>query len=196
MVSSPRERVLQTALHLFYTEGFNAVGTNQICSEAGVNKSTLYHLFPSKVDLVLAALEVYASAITRKFQQIAKSKAPAEQKLEQIFETPFQANQDFKEQFGHAKGCFVGNTVLELAGGEERVRTYLAHVFQTWAEAIEPIVRELAILQGSVNARNIDTAKTSRSIIAYLQGAILLAKAYNDPQSIKDFAKSARALVL
>jgi TetR/AcrR family transcriptional regulator, transcriptional repressor for nem operon len=188
-VLPPRERVIQTALHLFYTEGFHAVGTNQICSEAKVNKSTLYHLFPSKVDMVLAALEVYASNITRKFQQIAKSKVTAEQKLAQVFETPFRANQELQQQLGEVKGCFVGNIALELAGKEERVRTYLAYVFQAWAEAIEPIVQELALNQ------NIDTPKVARSLIAYLQGAILLSKAHNDPQFIKDFAKSASALV-
>ncbi|MDJ0590436.1 MAG: TetR/AcrR family transcriptional regulator [Pleurocapsa sp. MO_226.B13] len=187
---SPRERVIQAALNLFYAEGFHAVGTNLICSEAKVNKSTLYHLFPSKIDMVLAALEVYASDINRKFKEIAKSKIPAEQKLEHIFETPFRANQDFKQQLGDVKGCFVGNIALELAGKEERVRTYLAYVFQTWAESIEPIVKELAINQ------RVDTQKVSRSMIAYLQGAILISKAHNDPQFIKDFAKSASALVL
>jgi TetR/AcrR family transcriptional regulator, transcriptional repressor for nem operon len=186
---SPRERIIQTVLHLFYAEGFHSVGTNQICAEAGVNKSTLYHIFPSKVDMILAALEIYASEITRKFKQIAKSKVPAEQKLEKVFETPFLANQDLKDRFGNAKGCFVGNIALELAGSEERVRTYLAHVFQSWAEAIEPIVEELATVE------NIDTRKVSRSMIAYLQGTILLAKANNDPQIIQDFAKSASALV-
>jgi TetR/AcrR family transcriptional regulator, transcriptional repressor for nem operon len=186
---SPRERVIETALHLFYTEGFHSVGTNQICSEAGVNKSTLYHLFPSKVDMVLAALEVYASDINKKFTQIAKSKVLATQKLEQIFETPFYVNQDLKQQFGKVKGCFVGNIALELAGQEERVRTYLAHVFQTWAEAIEPIVEELAV------GKSVDTLKVSRSIIAYLQGVILFSKTDNDPQLIKDFAKYASALV-
>jgi TetR/AcrR family transcriptional regulator, transcriptional repressor for nem operon len=186
---SPRERVIKTALHLFYTEGFHSVGTNQICSEAGVNKSTLYHLFPSKVDMVLAALEVYASDINKQFKQIAKSKVLATQKLEQIFETPFYANQDLKKQFGQVKGCFVGNIALELAGKEERVRTYLAHVFQTWAEAIEPIIEELAI------NKSIDTLKVSHSVIAYLQGVILFSKTYNDPQSIKDFARYASALV-
>jgi TetR/AcrR family transcriptional regulator, transcriptional repressor for nem operon len=187
---SPRERVIQTALYLFYTEGFHAVGTNLICAEAKVNKSTLYHLFPSKVDMVLAALEVYASNITGTFKQIAKSKVPPQQKLEQIFETPFRANQDLKQQLGEVKGCFVGNIALELAGKEERVRTCLVHVFQTWAEAIEPIVKELA------NNQSVDIQKVSRSMIAYLQGAILLSKAHNDPQFIQDFAKSASALVL
>ncbi len=191
---SPRARVIQTALNLFYAEGFHSVGTNLICSEAKVNKSTLYHLFPSKIDMVLAALEVYASDLTRKFKEIAKSKIPAEQKLEQLFETPFRANQSLKQQLGDVKGCFVGNIALELAGKEERVRTYLAYVFQTWAESIEPIVKELAINQRG--STQVDTQQVSRSIIAYLQGAILMSKAHNDPQFIKDFAKSASALVL
>jgi TetR/AcrR family transcriptional regulator, transcriptional repressor for nem operon len=189
---SPRERIIKTALHLFHIQGFHAVGTNQICVEAKVNKSTLYHLFPSKVDMVLAALEVYANSLTKTMQQIAKSKMTANEKLQQVFAHPFLANQELKEQFGNVKGCFVGNMALELSGQEERVRTYLTHVFQNWAAAIEPIVRELATLQG---CDDLDTGEVARSIIAYLQGAILMAKVVNNPQAIQDLAKSAARLV-
>jgi TetR/AcrR family transcriptional regulator, transcriptional repressor for nem operon len=188
-VLSPRDRIIKTSLQLFYTNGFHAVGTNQICAEAKVNKSTLYHIFPSKVDMVLAALEVYADNLTQQFRQIAKSAKTATQKIEQIFELPFLANQNLQQQFGHVKGCFVGNIALELSGQEERVRTYLNQVFQTWAEAIEPIVQEIA------SGQEIDTAKVARSMIAYLQGAILMAKTSNNPQVIQDLAKSATQLV-
>jgi TetR/AcrR family transcriptional regulator, transcriptional repressor for nem operon len=188
-VLSPRDRIIKTSLHLFYINGFHAVGTNQICAEAKVNKSTLYHIFPSKVDMVLAALEVYAGDVTQQFRQIAKSAKTATQKIEQIFELPFLTNQNLQQQFGHVKGCFVGNIALELSGQEERVRTYLTQVFQIWAEAIEPIVQELSI------GRSINTAKAAQSIVAYLQGAILMAKTVNNPQLIKDLAQSAVALV-
>jgi TetR/AcrR family transcriptional regulator, transcriptional repressor for nem operon len=188
-VLSPRDRIIKTSLHLFYINGFHAVGTNQICAEAKVNKSTLYHIFPSKVDMVLAALEVYAGDLTQQFRQIATSSKTATQKIEQIFELPFLTNQNLQQQFGHVKGCFVGNIALELSGQEERVRTYLTQVFQIWAEAIEPIVQELSM------GRSIDTAKVAKSIIAYLQGAILMAKTVNNPQLIKDLAQSAVALV-
>jgi TetR/AcrR family transcriptional regulator, transcriptional repressor for nem operon len=188
-ILSPRDRIIKTSLNLFYINGFHAVGTNQICAEAKVNKSTLYHIFPSKVDMVLAALEVYADDVTQQFRQIAKSSKTATQKIEQIFELPFLTNQNLQQQFGHVKGCFVGNIALELSGQEERVRTYLTQVFQIWAEAIEPIVQELSI------GRSIDTAKAAQSIVAYLQGAILMAKTVNNPQLIKDLAQSAVALV-
>jgi TetR/AcrR family transcriptional regulator, transcriptional repressor for nem operon len=186
---SPRDRIIKTSLHLFYTNGFHAVGTNQICAEAEVNKSTLYHIFPSKVDMVLAALEVYASDLTQQFRRIADSTKTPTQKIEQIFELPFRASQNLQQQFGHVKGCFVGNIALELSGQEERVRVYLTQVFQLWAETIEPIIREIA------GNQKIDTMKVSRSMIVYLQGAILMAKATNNPLVIQDLAKSATKLV-
>ncbi len=191
---SPRDRIIKTSLHLFYTNGFHAVGTNQICAEAKVNKSTLYHIFPSKVDMVLAALEVYAGDVAQQFRQIAKSPEIPSHKIEQIFEIPFRANQNLQQQFGHVKGCFVGNMALELSAQEERVRTYLNQVFQLWAEAIEPIVQEI-IVQEIAGAQEIDTAQVARSIITYLQGATLMAKASNSPQLIQDLAKSAIKLV-
>jgi TetR/AcrR family transcriptional regulator, transcriptional repressor for nem operon len=186
---SPRDRIIKTSLHLFYTNGFHAVGTNQICAEAEVNKSTLYHIFPSKVDMVLAALEVYASDLTQQFRRIADSTKTPTQKIEQIFDLPFRASQNLQKQFGHVKGCFVGNIALELSGQEERVRVYLTQVFQLWAETIEPIIREIA------GNQKIDTMKVSRSMIAYLQGAILMAKATNNLLVIQDLAKSATKLV-
>jgi TetR/AcrR family transcriptional regulator, transcriptional repressor for nem operon len=188
-VLSPRDRIIKTSLHLFYTNGFHAVGTNQICAEAKVNKSTLYHIFPSKVDMVLAALEIYANDIAQQFRQIAQSSGTATQKIEQIFELPFRVNQNLHQQFGHVRGCFVGNISLELSGQEERVRIYLAQVFETWAEAIEPIMQEVA------GGQEIDTVQVARSMIAYLEGAILMAKTSNNPQFIQDFAKSAAKLV-
>jgi TetR/AcrR family transcriptional regulator, transcriptional repressor for nem operon len=186
---SPRERVVQSALKLFYLEGFHVVGTNRICFEAGVNKSTLYHLFPSKVDILMATMEVYADEITQKFRKIAASDATAEQRLEKIFETPFHASCDAKKQFTSVKGCLIGNMALEMSGAEERVRIYLVNIFQVWAETIEPIVADL------LAGKSIDTLKAAISVITYLQGVILMSKVHNDPQMIKDSAKSALALL-
>jgi AcrR family transcriptional regulator len=52
-----RERILDAAGHLFYEQGFRAVGIDTIIAEAGVAKMTLYAHFPSKDDLIVAYLE-------------------------------------------------------------------------------------------------------------------------------------------
>ena len=49
---SPRDRVLRTALDLFYQHGIHLVGIDRIIAESGVAKMTFYRHFPSKAKLV------------------------------------------------------------------------------------------------------------------------------------------------
>jgi len=51
-----RERLVATAVDLFYRQGFGAVGIDQIIETAGVTKTTFYKHFESKDDLMLAAV--------------------------------------------------------------------------------------------------------------------------------------------
>lgn len=57
--SQARQRLLETADRLFYQDGVRAVGIDRVIAEAGVAKMTLYTHFPSKDDLILAALVSY-----------------------------------------------------------------------------------------------------------------------------------------
>ena len=53
-----REKLLFTALDLFYTYGFHAVGLDQILGAAGLTKTTFYNHFESKDALVLEAVRL------------------------------------------------------------------------------------------------------------------------------------------
>jgi AcrR family transcriptional regulator len=52
-----RERILDVAGELFYRDGFRAVGVDTVVERSGVAKTTLYHHFSSKDDLVVAYLD-------------------------------------------------------------------------------------------------------------------------------------------
>ncbi len=52
-----RERLLDTATELFYTQGIAATGVDKVVECAGVSKPTLYAHFHSKDGLVAAVLE-------------------------------------------------------------------------------------------------------------------------------------------
>lgn len=56
MENKPRDRILQAASELFYSQGIKATGVDAIAKLAGSNKMTLYSHFPSKDDLVIAFL--------------------------------------------------------------------------------------------------------------------------------------------
>ena len=51
-----RNDIIQAAERLFYTHGFHATSTDQLCREAGVSTRTLYHHFASREALTSAVL--------------------------------------------------------------------------------------------------------------------------------------------
>ena len=50
------KNILEAALRLFTLHGFTATSTDQLAQEASVSKSTVYKLFPTKDDLLVAAV--------------------------------------------------------------------------------------------------------------------------------------------
>ena len=70
-----RERILFTALDLFHTHGFHAVGIDRILAEVGVTKTTFYNHFESRDELIVEAIRARDSwdqaAFARRVQEIA-----------------------------------------------------------------------------------------------------------------------------
>jgi AcrR family transcriptional regulator len=56
--SELKTHIARVAARLFYEEGIHAVGVDRIADEAGTTKRTLYHHYPSKDELIAAALRV------------------------------------------------------------------------------------------------------------------------------------------
>lgn len=56
LAKTGRERLIATAIELFYRNGFAAVGIDRVIAAAGVTKTTFYKHFDSKDELVVAAV--------------------------------------------------------------------------------------------------------------------------------------------
>ncbi|MEV5894110.1 TetR/AcrR family transcriptional regulator [Nonomuraea fuscirosea] len=80
--ASARERLLEAADELFYSEGIQTVGIDRVIEHAGVAKASLYNTFRSKEGLVCAYLEL---RFERRRDLVARTltrfRAPREQVL-------------------------------------------------------------------------------------------------------------------
>jgi len=58
-----RSKILESAIKLFSTRGFNAASVDDICKDAGISKGAFYHHFETKQALFLALLDGWLQTI-------------------------------------------------------------------------------------------------------------------------------------
>ena len=106
---SPRERILETASELFYTQGYRATGINEVIKQSGVAKATFYNHFPAKDDLCLAYLELHSDAEKRSINEQIQAKRTPRAKFLAVIEAilPWLESNNLR-------GCEYLNTVAEV----------------------------------------------------------------------------------
>lgn len=76
-----KERILATARERFFTHGFSKVTVDEIASDLGMSKKTIYKFFPSKEDLIKAIVHAMMHSMERNVEAIVNSDKPFPQKL-------------------------------------------------------------------------------------------------------------------
>lgn len=136
-----RERILETASRLFYTQGYNSTGINQVIKEADVAKASLYQHFPSKEDLLVEYLSNTADFTNKALQEVAdKEKTPKKKVL-----ALFQFLEVFLKQ-NEYNGCNFLNIASEIPRENERVRSLVSgqknKIRKLFADILKPEGKE------------------------------------------------------
>ncbi len=100
-----KERLLQATIDLVWSHSYGSVGVEQICERAGVKKGSFYHFFPSKVQLVAAALDHHWQCVRPDIDRIFSPSVPPLQRLADYLEFAYQRLATQKERFGQVLGC-------------------------------------------------------------------------------------------
>ncbi|BAU75177.1 TetR/AcrR family transcriptional regulator [Metapseudomonas furukawaii] len=160
MASSKRDQLVNTALALFYREGFHATGIDRILAESGVAKMTLYNHFKSKDELIVAALESrFAPAAQR--MAWAFEHLPPREAIGKVFEglDALIRGEDFC-------GCAFINAAAEFHDRDHPVRrlsaSYKAATLRYFRDALERLGAQ-------------DPEKLARQLQYLMEGAISMA---------------------
>lgn len=68
-----RDRILDAAIHCFITLGYTNVTTAKVASAAGVSRGAMLHHFPSKTELIQAAVEYLHDKLLEEYTERVKS---------------------------------------------------------------------------------------------------------------------------
>jgi AcrR family transcriptional regulator len=80
-----RERILHAAARRFMELGISKVALDEIASDLGMSKKTLYKHFPSKEDLLRNVIHARIKRNGKRFIDISASGKPFVKKLQEIF---------------------------------------------------------------------------------------------------------------
>ncbi|MDQ6674219.1 MAG: TetR/AcrR family transcriptional regulator [Chloroflexota bacterium] len=186
--SSARTRLVACAGRRIHASSYAAASVEDLCVDAGVQKGSFYHFFPSKHDLALAAIDDHwARAVTTILEPAF---APDIEPLERI--TRFFHTIATRQRARVVLGCPFGNLAAELGSQDKVIRARIRQVFDGYQMYFERALRD-AEATGSL--RGVDVPSAARALVAYFQGALLLAKTSNDASVIDALGDQALNLV-
>jgi AcrR family transcriptional regulator len=169
--SSKRGIILHTANRLFESAGFYATGVDQIASESGVTKRTLYKQFGSKEGLIEAVLRQHHQDMMERVRAgVLAVDASGADRLMACFDL-------YRDWFARPNfsGCIFIKTINEFGGCSPR----LSSIAQESKRAMRDFMVELAVEAGVSEPQ-----KLAEQLHLLLEGSIVIAQFDGGVQAI------------
>lgn len=112
-----KEEILDKAVELFWTKGYNATSANDLVENLGLSRSSLYDTYGDKRTLFVTALKRYRSEIVNKMLLLVENSTDIKKTIKEIFGLAIE--QDIHSKI--SKGCFMVNSAIELSTSDEEI---------------------------------------------------------------------------
>jgi TetR/AcrR family transcriptional repressor of nem operon len=168
-----KERILQTAILLFWERGYAQTNLADLIAKAGVNSGSFYYFFKSKEKLLLAVLERYKEMLH------AVLLAPIWEKVTDPIERIFGLLARYREAVvmtGCTYGCPIGRLALEVAPERIEAHALIAQNFEGWSTA----VRECLEAARERLPKDIDLVRLSRFVLTVMEGGVMQSRSYRN----------------
>ena len=71
-----RKQILDTAVHLFFTVGYEGASLRDLAAKVGINKATIYHYFDSKEEILFHILDEVGMNLLEGLTEASRSEDP------------------------------------------------------------------------------------------------------------------------
>jgi TetR/AcrR family transcriptional repressor of nem operon len=173
VVQSPREKIIMAALELFWLKGYNSTSVSDLLSRTQLNSGSLYHVFPSKQDVLIGVLETLRDNIGPMLLEPAWG-AVADP-IEKIFALLAHYRVGIVET-DCTYGCPIGSLALELHEPDPKVRELLAANFEAWTGAVAQCLEDA----GRRLPASVDRRALAQFVLTAMEGGVMQARTHRD----------------
>ena len=178
-----QDEALQKAMEIFWARGYEGTSIQDLVGHMGINRQSMYDTFGDKHSLFLEALDRYREIQSRKVFEVLERPGSMKKNLRQLFEEAVARSLSAEGR----RGCFVGNSMSELAGRCKETATRTCNSVAS-AEKMFQKALQRGKEQGELR-RVSDTRAVARFLYSNLQGVLLMAKATRDRKLLNDVVK-------
>ncbi|GLU55475.1 TetR/AcrR family transcriptional regulator [Dyadobacter frigoris] len=183
--SAVRERILEVASRLFYEQGYNLTGINQIIEEADIARASLYNHFESKTHLLLVYLKEAEDIWFTEMENFTASFTDPKQKLLALFD--FRMERQSKRSFG---GCQFIKISAEVSRQDSQVFDAVSHQKNRLKVFIVNIIKDLP-----ENNQTLTHNLLGDALFLLLEGAAVSGSIYKNQESMKTAKEIADKLI-
>jgi len=184
----PKQRIIETAVELFYTQGYLATGINQIIEEAAVSKASFYDHFKSKEDLCVT----YLQARHHLFSGLLKDKINE-------FDAPidrFMAPLEFlsiRLPECNYRGCAFLNIASEITDTHSNIRKEVIYTKDGFKSLIRELTKDLR--NSDAKYKDLEIEFITNAYYILIEGAITASQIYGEIWPIEGARKSIKKII-
>ena len=184
--SAARNRILDVASRLFYEQGYNSTGINQIIEEAEIAKASLYNHFPSKRDLLTSYIQRAEDIWFEELEEFVGHIKNPRKRLLALFD--HRISRQLKSNFG---GCRFTKIGSELPKDDLPAFELIDHQKNRLKEYIHQLLTEI----NPVNNHFQNLEMLTETIFLLFEGATVTASINKTSDSLLTAKKIADALL-
>lgn len=174
-----RRRIVREAAGLFNTRGFAGTSVSDVSAATGLEKGGVYNHFGSKDELALAAFDYAVSLLRDRLDAAVNAHCDGASRLRAMFDV----YRELSEQPFVRGGCPILNTAVEADDTHPALRERAQNAMSGWLELVAQ-----ALIAGQTAGQfraELDVTAVASTIVAALEGGILLAKLYREPARMR-----------
>jgi len=171
-----QEKILATTLELLEKQGFHNTGLQQILSESGTPRGSLYFHFPGGKDqLAAAALSQGAESMQTTLARVFSYAATPTEAINLIINGLISR----LEASGYEKGCPIATAALEVGNEHPKVQQVCRNAYQTWIQTIVTALQKAG--WEATEAKQYATI-----VLSTIEGALILTKVARSNEPLLD----------
>lgn len=184
-----RDHILKATRKILVAQGFHNTSISAVIEATGVKKGNLYYHFASKEDLGLAVLEDAKEEFFSFLDKTLVGRDPIEKIINSC-----QAILAEQEKNNFVGGCLFGNTALEMTDSNPEFASVIQEVFVKWTETLETLL-VAAQEAGNSNSKIIPPTLLAKTVVATVEGAIMMSRVSKRASDLRDFLAAIKALL-